>query len=143
MDQNCYEIINACFFQDQKITYQKLYQYSVIEVKNISKLFLISNNFKVIQISFKNESQNFFIEINEKDLNSSIEKDKKEFVINSNNKEDPQNNSKSTLIPNNSQETQIKFLLCEKKNNENESLQNFFIEIKEKDLDSSRKKKKI
>ena len=147
LDKNCYEIINICFFQNQKTIYKELYECSIEEVKinNKSKLLLISNDYQVIQIfnfkfslykekndenkSSKNKSQNFLNKKNGKDLNSS------------NNQEDPQNTSKSTLIPNNSQVNQkfnTIFLLCKKKNDDDE----FLIKIEKKDLNSSSKKEK-
>lgn len=44
LNQNCYEIINVCFFQAQKTTYEKLYQCSVVKDQNTSKLILTPNN---------------------------------------------------------------------------------------------------
>jgi hypothetical protein len=49
LNQNCYEIINVCFFQAQKTTYEKLYQCSVVEEQNTSKLILIPNNSQTTQ----------------------------------------------------------------------------------------------
>ena len=119
---NCYEIINVCFFQDQKTTYEKYYNCSVVVDPENSSRYLLLNPNKSPKIS-----QN----------NSSSEKEKKENVVNCNNQEGLQNTSKSILTPNYSQSTQT---VCpEFLNDENESLQN----KSQNFLNKKREKKKI
>ena len=89
LNQNCYEIINICFFQAQKTTYEKLYQCSVVEDQNTSKLLLIPNNSQTTQkfnpkklLSKENNDENestqkFLNKKKGKDINFSIEKEKK------------------------------------------------------------------
>ena len=132
LNQNCYEIINVCFFQDQKTTYEKLYQCSVVEEQNTSKLILIPNNSQTTQTfnpkklllkekNDENEStQKFLNKKKGKDINFSIEKEKKEIVVNSNNQEVPQNISENLTFKN-------KYVLSKEKHGENESSQNFLI----------------
>ena len=147
LNQNCYEIINVCFFQDQKTTYEKLYQCSVVEDQNTSKLHLIPNNSQTTQKfnpkklllkekNDENESQKFLNKKKGKDMNFSIEKEKKEIIVNSNNQEDPQNISNSNLIPYNHKATQTfhnKYLL---------SSQYFLYKEKRKDFNFSTEKEK-
>ena len=132
LNQNCYEIINVCFFQAQKTTYEKLYQCSVVEEQNTSKLILIPNNSQTTQTfnpkklllkekNDENEStQKFLNKKKGKDINFSIEKEKKEIVVNSNNQEVPQNISENLTFKN-------KYVLSKEKHGENESSQNFLI----------------
>lgn len=133
LNQNCYEIINVCFFQAQKTTYEKLYQCSVVvDPENTSKLLLIPNNSQTTQkfnpkklLSKKNNDENestqkFLNKKKGKDIIFSIEKEKKEIVVNSNNQEVPQNISENLTFKN-------KFILSKEKHGENESSQNFLI----------------